>query len=202
MAGAGAMGLGMDQGLLTGGLGGPTLGFLSLPPAILGAGDGTEYLYPPGGSGGGAGGMGASLPYSSSQPANQLGLSGSGGNGGGAILIAADGIITVNGVITASGEAGYSGAFDSATLTIPGAGGGGGSGGGILLQAIQGIVLGPTASTLANGGLGGVGALAGVNDGGGGSDGMIRFALPAQGSATPQIDPLAVVSPTADTTGW
>lgn len=197
----GAMGLGTDGGP-TGGAGGLPLGFANLPFAVLGAGDGTESFYPPGGGGGAAGGLGTAPPYFPGPPAATLGLSGSGGNGGGAILIAADGTITLNGTITVDGEDGAPGAFDTMTSTVPGGGGGGGAGGAVFLQAIQGVIVSATGVTTAAGGLGGPGALVGTNDGGAGSVGMIRIALPAVGLATPQIDGAATVSPAADTTGW
>ncbi|NRA96682.1 MAG: hypothetical protein HRU14_10795, partial [Planctomycetes bacterium] len=202
MAFAGAMGLG-SNGNPTGGLGGPALGFTILPFAIMGAGNGTEFFDPPGGAGGAAGGLGVTLPYfPPGPPSTALGLSGSGGNGGGGILIAADGTITINGTIDVDGEDGTAGAFDTMTGLLPGAGGGGGSGGGLVLQAIQGIVVNASAVLTAQGGLGGPGALVGINDGGVGSVGMIRFALPAVGIATPQIDGSAMVSPVAGTTEW
>ncbi len=202
MAFSGAMGLGF-AGSPTGGLGGGALGLANLPFAIENAGNGTEFFDPPGGGGGAAGGLGTTIPYfPPGSSSATLGLSGSGGNGGGGILIAADGTITINGTIDVDGEDGAIGAFDTMTGSLPGAGGGGGSGGGLVLQAIQGIVVNASAVLTAWGGLGGPGALVGINDGGGGSVGMIRFTLPAVGFATPQIDGSAMVSPVADTTGW
>jgi len=201
MAFPGAMGLGFS-GTPTGGLGGAALGFANLPFAIAGAGDGTEFFDPPGGGGGAAGGLGTALPYFPGPAASSIGLSGSGGNGGGGILIAADGTITMNGVIDLDGEDGTAGAFDVITGTLPGAGGGGGAGGGLVLQATQGIAVNASAILTARGGLAGPGALIGINDGGPGSLGMIRFTLPAMGIATPQVDGAAVVNPIADTTGW
>ena len=191
----------MDGGP-TGGAGGAALGFANLPFAVLGAGDGTENFYPPGGSGGGAGGLGFAPPYFPGPPGSAIGLSGSAGNGGGAILIAADGTITLNGMIVVDGEVGAPGALDTATSLLPGGGGGGGSGGAIALQAIQGLFVNATATTTASGAAGGAGALPGTNDGGAGSVGMIRFALPSMANATPQINGAATVSPAADVTGW
>ncbi|MAG58529.1 MAG: hypothetical protein CMJ83_19750 [Planctomycetes bacterium] len=200
---AGIMGLGMDGGP-TGGAGGFMLapGFAMVQIPVLNAMDETEFFFPLGGSGGAAGGLGVAPPYLPGPPAAALGLSGSGGNGGGGICIACDGILTVSmtGVVDADGQDGSPGALDMNTSTLPGGGGGGGSGGGILLQAIQGIVVNGTAQ--ARSGLAGAGALVGVNDGGGGSPGQIRFAMPVQALGTPQIGGSAVVDPVADMTGY
>jgi hypothetical protein len=89
-----------------------------------------------GGCGGGAGGAGGS------------GDAGPGGGGGGAIQIAANGMITVAGVISAPGAGGRGGRYGAG-------GGGGGSGGAVLLEA-HGIAI--AGFVAANGGGGGAGS--------------------------------------------
>lgn len=80
-------------------------------------------------------------------------LGGAGGEGGGAVVIAARGLVSLNGIVTAGGAGG------GAARGGRGGGGGGGSGGYVGLAAAS-VVLGPGAILAANGG-----------GGGGGSDG-------------------------------
>jgi hypothetical protein len=79
-------------------------------------------------SGGSGGGGGSSDAHSS--PSDHDAANGGGGGGGGAVLVAADGILTVNGTISARG--GGNGQPASAVYSF---GGGGGSGGAIRLVA-------------------------------------------------------------------
>lgn len=201
MGTAGAAGM---TGSFLGGPGGLAYGFAALPIPLLGSATLMENFWPPGGSGGGAGGLGTPAPFDplNPPPVANIGFNGGGGRGAGAIAIMADGVITLNGVLNARGETGTAG---SVAIGGSGGGGGGGSGGAILLQSIRGIVINATAVIDASGGAAGFGGTLGVNDGGPGSGGMVRCALPAN-SAQPALSLLialgATVLPAAGTQGY
>lgn len=170
-------------GIGAGGTPGGAYGFLGVAPIpVLGSGTPAETGLPPGGAGGGAGGLGLPIPYNpvSPPPTPLIGVNGRGGNGGGGLILAADGVVALNGSLLVNGEDGHPGAIASADPDRKGGGGGGGSGGSVVLQALRGIVVGATAVVDAGGGLGGAGAsVAPSNEGGAGSPGLIRLAMPA-----------------------
>ncbi len=204
MAGAGVNG---QAGNALAGMGGPGLTLINLPIPVLGSGLFTEFYDPPGGAGGGAGGLGTPPPFNPitiPNPPDPVGFPGRGGNGGGSVVIAADGIITLEGFINVDGAPGGTGQF---ALLGPngGGGGGGGAGGAVVLQSLHGIRLTSTAMVRAFGGNGGDGAMPSQNDGGAGSFGRIRFAVPtgSNGLVTVlDIDPLAQIFPLPETTGF
>jgi hypothetical protein len=117
-----------------------------------------------GGCGGGAGG--------GPDTASPQGHGGYGGGGGGAIQLAANGTITISGIITVRGAGGQGGRHGAG-------GGGGGAGGAVLLEAhsvgISGVVA-------ANGGGGGAGAANLSSNGQDGQDGLSSAANAAGGS--------------------
>ena len=205
--GGGGMGTNGAAGLTGSFLGGPgglSYGFPALPIPLLGSLTLMENFWPPGGSGGAAGGLGTPAPFDplNPPPVANIGFNGGGGNAGGAIAIMADGTITITGAISARGAAGTAG---SVAAGGSGGGGGGGSGGAILLQSIRGIFVNAGALLDVGGGAGGAGGTLGVNDGGTGSSGMIRCALPAN-TAQPAlslfISGSATVVPVAGTAGY
>jgi hypothetical protein len=120
----------------------------SKPPGGSGGSpNGNESLIPLyGGCGGGAGG-GPDTSYGT-------GNGGYGGSGGGAIQLACNGKITINGVINAPGGGGEGGHY--------GAGGGGGGSGGAIL--IEGIMVQVDGLVTANGGGGGSGAALNISE--------------------------------------
>ncbi|HYC76406.1 MAG TPA: hypothetical protein VEI02_02155, partial [Planctomycetota bacterium] len=127
---------------------------------------------------------------------------GEGGAGGGAVLFACDGVLTLNGRVLVDGAPGGVGLVNGALF---GGGGGGGAGGAVVLQALQGVRLGRAAQIVATGGAGGAGADPGVNDGGAGGDGAVRVAVPVQSrfpATTLVVAPAAVIAPAADLTGF
>ena len=98
------------------------------------------------------------------------GLFGLGGNGGGAIFLASQGTITINGAIDASG-----GGADGGQAS-KGGGGGGGSGGMIVFHSLGALTIGAAATLNANGGGGGGGA-GNVDPGDDGSDPIVTTPL-------------------------
>ena len=205
--GGGAMGTNAAAGLpgsLFGGAGGLGYGFAALPIPVLGSATLMENFWPPAGSGGAAGGLGTPTPFNplNPPPLAEIGFNGAGGRGAGALAIMADGIINIHGTITLRGEAGAAGAVGT---NGSGGGGGGGSGGSILVQSIRGISFGNSAVVSGIGGAGGMGGSSGVNDGGAGSSGLFRWALPANTAfpaASLIISPTANITPAAGTVGY
>lgn len=205
--GGGGMGTNGAAGLagsLFGGAGGLGYGFAALPIPVLGSATLMENFWPPAGSGGGAGGLGTPTPFNplNPPPLAEIGFNGAGGRGAGALAIMADANINIIGSIQVRGEAGFAGALGT---NGSGGGGGGGSGGAVLLQSIRGIACTSAAVVNGSGGAGGLGGTAGVNDGGTGSGGLFRFALPAN-TAFPSlsllISPTATITPAAGTVGY
>jgi hypothetical protein len=100
---------------------------------------------------------------------------GGGGAGGGAILIAADGLVSIDGIVRANGGAGRS--EDAA--------GGGGAGGAIRLASLVDIVVGPNGQVTVNRGSGGGDVTFGGSENGGvGGWGRVRLECPG---ASPTI---------------
>lgn len=146
--------------------GGPTHPGISLAapaPGVGGIGLGalaaSQLTRPPAA----AGGSGDRLP------------TGSGGEGGGSVVIAALGNVSISGTVSANGASGVNpgGATD-----IPGSGGG--AGGVIVIAAKSGITLTASGQLRANGGTGaqgvnGNGGTAGAGGGGGGGGGIIHL---------------------------
>ncbi len=205
--GGGGMGTNGAAGLagsLFGGAGGLSYGFPALPIPVLGSATLMENFWPPAGSGGGAGGLGTPTPFNplNPPPLAEIGFNGAGGRGAGSLAIMADSNINIIGSINVRGEVGSVGAVGT---NGSGGGGGGGSGGAVLLQSIRGIAFGNAATANGSGGAGGLGGTGGVNDGGTGSSGLFRWALPAN-SAFPAlsliISPTATITPAAGTVGY
>lgn len=90
-------------------------------------------------------------------PGGTAGNTAAPGNGGGAIMLASQGTITIKGQIDASGSGAAGG------LLAKGGGGGGGSGGMIVFDALGAITIDMAARINANGGGGGGGAGNGAN---------------------------------------
>ena len=200
--GNGSAGLDGGAGSSAAGTGGPALALGGPPLPVLGAGDGTDLRYPPGGGGGAAGGLGTPLPLNSSLPAGDVGQNGAGGRGGGGVFIAAEGTITVNGTLVLDGEDGGGGLVAVDLPAQAGGGGGGGAGGTVILQAIQGIFVNGGASFSALGGLGGT-APAGAGAGGDGGEGSIYVLIPslsADPTAARVLDPGATFNPAVNGT--
>lgn len=194
---AGAAGM---PGIGSGGPGGQGYTFPSVPIPVLGAGNETEVRYPPGGSGGGAGGLGTTAPLNFALPPGDVGQNGGGGRGAGAVCFAVDGTITVTGSLILDGEDGGDGQPAANFPAQGGGGGGGGSGGAILLQAIQGVFVQGTAVLSAQEGAGGLAGV-GMGSGGAGSQGRIRLAVPVQSadlSVTVVVDGGASLTPAPD----
>lgn len=205
--GGGGMGTNGAAGLagsLFGGSGGLGYGFAALPIPVLGSATLMENFWPPAGSGGGAGGLGTPTPFNplNPPPLAEIGFNGRGGRGAGSLAIMADANINIVGSILVRGEAGTLGSLGT---NGSGGGGGGGSGGAVLLQSIRGIAFTSAAVANGSGGSGGFGGTPGVNDGGTGSSGLFRWALPAN-SAFPAlsliISPTASITPAAGTVGY
>jgi hypothetical protein len=103
------------------------------------------------------------------------GTGGAAGHGGGVVALVANGSITVEGVINASGEAAGGGVHPSA------GGGGGGAGGLIVLDA---PTVSATGSIFTNGGGGGEASGVTGNDGANGNDPSVTGAGPTAGAAS------------------
>lgn len=130
-------------------MGGTAYGTLGLPAIDMGSGGGSGATHCSGGG---------------------YGLSGAGGNGGGAVELISVGSVYISGNIFVNGINGQTGQAS----TYGGTGGGAGAGGGINITAADGFVTGTLRANGANGGDGGAGGPY-AQAGGGGGGGRIKL---------------------------
>lgn len=137
------------------------------------------FFFPGGGGGSGAGGI---------VGANETCFPGSGGPGGGALMIVARGEIIVRGSIVANGGNG-SNANTIGGSAMAAGGGGGGAGGSVFLRSAQRVII--SGSISANGGRGGSGvsqvSYESAGGGGGGGGGWVHI-------VSPRVESLGTIS--------